>query len=159
MPELRLRVDTTRFVARLDKITPDIREALRRALGPLAREISADARDRAEAHIRYVGKKPGQYLASIYGGTFDQGERLGGYVRSGDPLAHILEHGASVPAHEILPSTADVLAFDGGAGTLFAKSVNSPGATIPPYPAIEPAFTAAKGQIEAELTRAVKGAL
>jgi hypothetical protein len=156
---IRMRVDETKLIARLDKMLPDVHEALRQAVGPLAQEIAADARDQAQAHIRYVGTRPGQYLASIYGGTYDKGNRIGGFVRSGDPLAHLLEHGAEIPAHEILPTVADVLAFEGDAGMIYAKVVHYPGASVPPYPAIEPAFQAAQGKIEDALTRAVKGAV
>ena len=47
-----------------------------------------------------------------------------------------------------------VLAFDGSAGKVFARLVHHPGATIPPYPAIHPAFEALSGDIKATLAQA-----
>ena len=152
---VKMDVSAERLVARIDKLLPSVREALVEALGPLARAMASDAQDRAAAHIRYLGKKPGQYLASIYGGTFDKDSIVGGFVRSGNPLAHLLEWGASVGPHEILPRIADALAFEGSAGTAFAARVQNPGAEIPPYPAIGPAFEAAKDDIEAAVRKAI----
>lgn len=159
MPQIDLQIDESRLVARLDKIGPDVRQALVQALGPLAGQIAADARGLAAAHIRFQGKKPGAYLASIYGGVTDKSYVVAGFVRSGNPLAHLLEGGASIPPHEILPSAADVLAFEGDAGMVFAKVVHSPGAIVPPYPAIEPAFVNARDEIERTVSDAVEGAL
>lgn len=158
MPEISFSVDDTRLTARLDRIAPEVRDALARALKPAAEAVAEEARALAAAHIRYLGRKPGQYLASIYGGLFDKGDRIGGFVRSSDPLAHLLEGGASLPAHDILPSAAEVLAFAGDAGTVFAKVVHFPGATMPPYPAIEPAFSAAEGELRGLIERTVKEA-
>jgi hypothetical protein len=163
MPAVSFTVDTGRIDAHLEAIGPDVEAALLGALKPLASSIADEARSAAASHIRFLGKKPGQYLASIYGDTFardgGQGRIVGGFVRSGSPLAHLLEHGAHTPPHEILPSAAEVLAFNGDAGEVFAKAVHHPGATIPAYPAIEPVLSSRQGDVEAVIERAVKDAI
>lgn len=159
MPEINLTIDESRLVARFDKIGPDVHQALVAALNRLAGQIAANARGLAAAHIRYLGKKPGQYLASIYGGVSENTGSVVGFVRSGNPLAHLLEGGATIPAHDIFAKAGDALAFYGDAGTVFAKVVHSPGAIVPPYPAIEPAFTSARDEIERTVKDTVSGVL
>lgn len=152
-----LTVNDTRVTVHLDEIGPRVRARLFDVVTALEEAMTADARARAAAHIRFQGTKPGQYLASIVGGVSTKTQnRITGYVRSGHPLAHLLEYGAHTPAHEILPKVADVLAFMGDAGMVFAKAVHHPGATIPAYPAINPAFEAMSGRIKDALTEAVK---
>ena len=154
-----MEVNSGNLTQRLESIGPKVRVALKGVLGPLAKAIEGDAKARASAHIHFIGlKKPGSYLESIKGGVADKGPKVTGYVRSGHPLAHLLEFGANTPAHEILPSASSVLAFlMPGAATVFAKAVKHPGAVIPPYPAIYPAFDARKGQIEQTMKRTVLG--
>jgi hypothetical protein len=137
MPAIEFRVDDARLAARLDKITPDVRAALKAALGPLAGELAQDARAAASAHIRYLGKNPGQYLASIYGGTFDKESQVGGFVRSGDPLAHLLEYGTKDRYKKTLRTAREVL------GQLRAGFTGA----MPAYPAIEPVLAANEGRI------------
>lgn len=159
MPVVNIKVDTSRLDVHLDKLGNDVREALLAALRPVANTEAQKARDIAAAHIRYLGQYPGQYLASIYGGTFSRDGAVGGFVRSGNFLAGILESGATIPEHEILPKAGDVLAFDGDAGQVFAKAVHFPGATIPAYPALGPAFDQDKDSIEELIVSTVKRAV
>lgn len=151
-------VSTTRISERFDRIGPNVHAALLKAIGPLAAAMESDAKSRAAAHIRFLGGKPGQYLKSIKGGVSEKDQRITGYLRSGSPIAHLLEFGAKTPPHEILPKVAQILAFEGDAGTVFARAVHSPGATIPPYPAIYPAFEALSGEIKGALTEAAQQA-
>jgi len=122
------------------------------------RGLMLDVLERAAAHIHTVGKKPGAYLASIQMGQYDKGKRMGGFVRSGSPLAHLLEGGAKPPPHQITASAASVLAFSGDAGIVFRRAVQHPGATIPPYPAFRPAMEAHRTEITEKLTQAVREA-
>lgn len=156
--KIEINIDASHAMAKLDGIGPNVHDALVKALAPLAQEVAAAARDFAVAHIRFEGKKPGAYLASIYGGVADKPGLVAGFVRSGHPLAHLLEEGANIPPHEIYPSAADVLAFEGSAGDMFAAHVNSPGAVVPAYPAIAPAFDAARGEIESTLEGTIRKA-
>ena len=159
MPSIEIQIDESSAVAKLDGASQGVHDALVRAIGPLAAAMAGEAMGLAAAHIRFQGKKPGQYLASIYGGVSDKNGRVLGFVRSGSPLAHLLEDGATIPAHDIFPSAADVLAFAGDAGTVFARAVHSPGATVPAYPAIQPAFDSNVGTIQSTIEEAVMGAL
>lgn len=147
---IEITLDTTRLTARLDKMTPDVRAALKSALGPLAQELASNARGAAAAHIHYLGKKPGQYLASIYGGVSDKTEdRVVGFVRSGVPLAHLLEHGTAERYKESLRTVREVL------GQLHSGYTGA----MPAYPAIEPVLSGAEDKVRDALESAVKGAL
>jgi hypothetical protein len=157
MPTITVTV-TDNATDRLGNIGPSARQALLNVVRPLSRDMADDVRGRAAAHIHTVGKKPGAYLASIQQGVYDKGKRLGGFVRSGSPLAHLLEYGAHPPPHEIQAKAADVLRFNGSAGDVFRRAVQHPGATIPPYPAFGPAVAAHRDQIANALANAVKDA-
>lgn len=158
MPTITVTV-TDNATDRLGKIGPTAHEALDRAIHGLTPELYADVISRAAAHIHTVGTKPGLYLASIAMGYYDKGKRMGGFVRSGSPLAHLLEGGAHPPAHDIAASAASVLAFPGSdAATVFRRAVQHPGATIPPYPAFSPAMDAHRAEITERLQAAVREA-
>lgn len=141
--------------AQLDRIGPDVRAALKQRLAPIVADMTADAKARAQAHIRFLGIKPGAYVASIAGGVADKETRVLGWVRSGSPLAHLLEYGAQTPPHLIEASVKEVMKFSGSAGAVFAAKVNHPGATIPAYPVIGPAFEARRGEIRNALEAAI----
>ena len=157
MPTFMITVTET-ATDRLGNIGPSAKQALERVLRPLTQELHSDVLERAAAHIHTVGKKPGAYLASIQMGQYDKGKRMGGYVRSGSPLAHLLEGGAKPPSHTITASAASVLAFSGDAGIVFRRAVQHPGATIPPYPAFGPAMEGRRTEITEKLTQAVREA-
>jgi len=163
MPNFVFSIDASHATARFDAIGPNVLEALRKAITPLADQVLADARQRAADHIRFLGIKPGEYLESIKGGVSKKETKAIGYVRSGSPLAHLLEYGAQTPPHDILPNVASVLKFTfalpsggGGAADIFRKAVKHPGATIPAYPAINPAFEQRRDEIRAAIEGAVK---
>lgn len=154
--KVTIDVADRRIVARLEAIGPSVREALNQALRPIAAVMESDAKSRATAHIHTMGVKPGQYLESIHAGVSDKhNNKVIGWLRSASSVAHLLEFGAQTPPHDILPTIASVLAFEGGAGTVFAKAVHSPGAIIPAYPAIFPALEAMRDTIEKTLTETV----
>jgi hypothetical protein len=157
MPRLTITVTET-ATDRLGNIGPSARQALQNVLKPLTREMYEDVLERASSHIHTVGTKPGAYLASIQRGLYDKDKRLGGFVRSGSPLAHLLESGAHPPPHEIQASAAQALAFTGDAGTVFRRAVQNPGAAIPPYPAFGPAMEAHRAEITEALANAVRDA-
>ena len=157
MPVANMVIDgDTQIAAQLEKLGAGLRQALEEKLKPLAAHIASDAQDRAAAHIRFLGAKPGAYVASIKGGVASKDARVVGWVRSAHPLAHILEYGAHTPPHEIKASVAKMLHFTGSAGEVFARIVHNPGADIPAYPAITPAFAAAADDVRAAINAAVK---
>ncbi|MDR3495293.1 MAG: hypothetical protein P4L82_11895 [Ancalomicrobiaceae bacterium] len=147
------RIDETHLIERLAEIGPNVREKLARELGGIVDGMVADARQRAQAHIRFLGaKKPGSYVASITGGVAQKRKsRVTGFVRSGHPLAHLMELGFQITDMEIAASAASVMAFEGDAGMVFATHVHRHATTVQPYPAILPAFEAKKGEIAATL--------
>ena len=146
---------SSRLTERLETLGPDLRTALENELAPVATGVTRAARALARAHIRFLGVKPGAYLESIQGGVSTKEKAVLGYVRSGSPLAHLLEGGAHTPPHKITPLNAVALSWNSAAGQVFAKIVNDPGATIPAYPALSPAFDDARRDIEAAINRAV----
>jgi len=148
--------DTGKLAAQLETLGPDVRAALEEKLKPIASRMTSDAQARAQAHIRFLGAKPGAYVASIKGGVASKESRVVGWVRSGHPLAHIMEDGAQTPPHEIAASIAKMLHFEGSAGEVFAKLVHHPGASIPAYPAIYPAFAALADEARTAIEAAVK---
>lgn len=157
MPVVKVQITDTAS-ERLGKISPSARAALLRVVRPMSEEMAADVRSRAVDHIHTLGTKPGLYLASIYSGVYDKAQRIGGFARSGSPLAHLLEGGANLPAHSIEAKAADALMFTGSAGDVWRKAVQHPGARIPPYPAFGPAIDAKRDEIAARLTAAVREA-
>lgn len=145
-------VDGKHATVVIDQVLPDVRRALVAKIGAIATEMASEARGNAAAHIRFLGaKNPGSYLASIQSGVSDKGQRVTGYVRSGHPLAHLLEEGFTISDMMINASAADVMAFDGGAGTVFAKHVHRHETKVQAYPAIYPAFEAHQGEIRSSL--------
>ncbi len=166
MPEIDIKIDEGSAIAKLDGASEQVHESLLRALGPLAASLAAEAMGLAAAHIRFQGKKPGQYLASIYGGTSDKNGMVLGFVRSASPVAHLLEKGTpsrvdsgSKAGGPIFPAAGDVLAFEGDAGTVFARYVAPHSDPMDPYPAIAPAFDNNVGLIQSTIETAVLDAL
>lgn len=142
----------------LSAIPEGIQKSLTENLRTLAREIAADARSIAAAHIRFIGAtNPGSYLASIYGGVKTQPHRVSGYIRSGSPLAHLMESGASRSAHEELATAGGVLSWLDDAGTAFARRVMIPANKMPAYPAITPAFESARSKVREAISTAIHG--
>jgi hypothetical protein len=152
-------VDISGAITHFERITPQVHDALLRALKPLADQAASNARNIAWAHIHYMGTKPGMYVASIYGGVSDKGTSVIGYARSTSPLAHLLEWGANLPERDIVPEAGNVMKFTGSAGDVFARAVHFPGARMPAYPALTPALKSIADQLESALTKAAKGAV
>ena len=167
MPSLNVRVDDDRAMARLENVAPKARESLASSLRDLADEIAADARSRAQSHIRFLGvKAPGSYVQSIQGGVSEKDKQIVGYVRSGHPLAHLMELGFQISDWLIVPGTGKnttssagaIMAFAGQGGTVFSHYVHRHATRVQPYPAMLPAFEAARGDIETALQSALNQA-
>jgi hypothetical protein len=157
------------IAARLTQIGPDVTAALTAAIGPLVAEMKADVVAREAAHIRFMGAEPGAFLAQIQSGVSTKNsKRITGYVRSSKPtihyagrdipLAQVLEYGATIPAHLIMPKVAKALHFTASLGERFARIVHSPGAKVPAYPAFKPALAAAAPRAKAALAAAISRA-
>jgi hypothetical protein len=148
-----LVVDEKRLTQVLDGMAPAVRERLIETLEPIAAEIQADAKARAEEHIRYLGSKnPGSYVESIQHGVAAKRERkVTGYVRSGHPLAHLLEDGFTIKDMMIQSADGGVMAFQDELGMHFARDVHRHETKVKAYPAIRPAFEARRDDILAAL--------
>jgi hypothetical protein len=146
-----------RIVAQIGEIPDAVRKALIDGFTPVAASVRESAKARAAAHIRYLGMNPGVYVDKITSGVTQKPQRILGYVRSAKPTVHfkgrdvplavLMEYGATIPAHEILPSMAHALKFGGDVSAVLRKAVHHPGAKIPAYPAIRPALDEARGAI------------
>jgi hypothetical protein len=152
-------IDASAAFVRLDEIGPRVHDLLVGEMRTLADAMQEDARSRAIAHFHSVGKKPGLYLDSIRGGVSDKKTRVSGYVRSANPLAHLLENGFTISDLLIEAAKGGVMAFEvETVGTLYASTVHRHSTEVKAYPAIHPAFDAAKPAIEAALQRVADAA-
>lgn len=158
MASFNFVVDDAHVTLRLEAIGPDCREALRSVLGPAAAAIDDEARANAIGHFHSIGAKPGLYLAGFQHGSFEKGSRIGAYVRNGNQLAHLMEKGFTISDIDILPKTAEMMVFEGDAGKVFARHVHRHETKVQPYPALTPAFEAARDRLQADMTDAVKSA-
>jgi hypothetical protein len=152
-------IDAQAAFVHLDRIGPGVHQALLDELTPIADAMQADARSRALGHFHSLGKKPGLYLDSIRGGVSDKGTRVSGYVRSSNPLAHLFEDGFTISDMLIEAANGGVMAFEeGGVGQMFRQEIHRHETAVKPYPAIHPAFDAARSEIEAALRRVAERA-
>lgn len=150
-----LIVDDKRVSVLLDQIGPGVRESMKADFAPIVQAMESDARARAAAHIHSLGKNPGKYAASIKGGvSVKNPNRVTGYLRSGSPLAHLMELGFTIKDMIITAVGGSAMKFEGEAGVMFAHAVHRHQTTVKPYPAIFPAFEAQRGAIDAALTKA-----
>jgi hypothetical protein len=153
MPTFRQTIDASGAYAHLEAVGPKARQALKDALTPIAPAMQSDARDIALAHIHSVGKKPGQYLASIRGGVTDKGYAIVGWLRTPSPLGHLLELGFTISDLMIEAKAGGVMAFEAGGVSKFVRFVHRHATAVKPYPAIGPAFTRHRAEILAALDR------
>jgi len=151
-------VDASAAFVKLAAIGPNVHRLLLEELKPLAAEILDDARSRAIAHFHSVGADPGLYLQGFAGGVSDKGTRVTGYVRNPSPLAHLLEDGFTIKDMMIEVKSGAVMAFEGDVATVFAREVHRHETRVQPYPALQPAFDARRGDIAAALQRVAERA-
>jgi hypothetical protein len=77
-------------------------------------------------------------------------------VGSYAPHAHLIESGATLPAHQIMPNAKQALHFLMGAGDVFARAVRFPGGTIKAQHPVHSAFGEMKDEIAARLREAAE---
>lgn len=151
MAEFTVKVSHAKLDLRLEKIETNTLIFLRSAAETLDAELVSLAKAGAPV-------KSGKYQRSIRGKVTSSRRGVVGRVYSRSPLAHIIEAGAHIPAHEILPKVKQALHFGGGAGDVFAARVELPGATLPSRRVIQDAFDAMRGDIVSTLESAVRRA-
>lgn len=122
------------LVSNYAEVGKAFRTQLRDRVARTAIDVENQARARADrSHGQPV---PTRLSAGIFSGVEDNGDDIEAYVRSEDPIESILEYGATIPPHTILPDAKDALHFGDG----FFHTVRSPGGVIPPHYIIEGAF-------------------
>jgi hypothetical protein len=123
---LDMQFDASRTVRHFDKMPKEVRTELVGAAKTLDRELVDHARALASGDL--VGVKTGKYRRSIRGSVRSTEKAVTGRLYSKSPLAHIIEEGAVRSAYDILPDTAQAMAFlGGGASLVLAKRVHHPG--------------------------------
>ena len=173
-----LHLDTDReIVETLGAIGPNTEQALVKTEARLAEELVARTRAKASGDVLQI--RTGRFIASIHTETDVEGHiGLGRTILASfsriaaaradspdqgvfttvsidDPKAHILEYGATLPAHDIDPNTAHALRFLGREGIKFAAHVHWPGAELPPHPTLHAAFAEMQIEILTDLEQAV----
>lgn len=151
MSDFTVVINHSTLDLRLGKLAPSVRDHLRDAAETLKGELVDAARALAPV-------KTGHYRDSIKGSVRTTTNRVDGKVYSRSPLAHIIESGARIPPHDILPSAAEALHFrlGGGADDVFTRFVHSPGAELPARHPIEGAFETMQDEIQSRLEEAAR---
>jgi len=149
-------VDDTKARLKFDVLPDEVKSALFVKARDLQHTLLSVVRARASGGL--VNVKTGEYLRSIRGTTRQGKASVTSTIRSKSPLASIIEHGANIGAHDILPNAAKALHFSGGAGDVFAAVVHHPAVILPPKPVIEGAFDEMKDQIVADLSSTARDA-
>lgn len=143
--ELEVTVDARRMSFRIDRITPNVREALSEVLGE-------DARALRFALVHQAPRRTGKFSRSFRSRVTSNEKTVMAKVYTTSPLGHLFEGG--VQAHEILPKVAHVLAFMGSAGQVFARAVHHPGMRENPF--ISREFQGDMVEIHRDMEKAVK---
>ncbi|WP_020177058.1 hypothetical protein [Methyloferula stellata] len=124
----------------------------------LAQQLQARVKDNLSGAI--LNQRSGRLAASLVSGTNEDGTDVEGFVSSeGVPYAAIQEYGGKTAAHDIIAVKAKALAFAGGGGTVFAKSVHHPGSLIPAHGYLAHALADMQDAITADLKQSVLDAL
>jgi phage gpG-like protein len=135
-----------------------IERVLADRVADLAQQLQARVKDNLSGAI--LNQRSGRLAASLVSGTDDDGTDVQGFVSSeGAPYAAIQEYGGKTAAHDIIAVKAKALAFVGGGGTVFAKSVHHPGSLIPAHGYLAHALTDMQDAITADLKQSVLDAL
>jgi len=151
-----VQIKSDRIKVKLDELPDEIRTDLKATTRTLAEELKSVAQALASGPL--VKTITGKYAASFRVGVRSSKSSVTGRVHSKAPQAAILEFGGTIPAHDILPKTAQALAFMGSAGQVFAARVHHPASHIDKRGVLHQALSDMEGAIVAELKGAVAGA-
>lgn len=153
-----VKVDATSVRLRLEAMPDQIRNSLRSIVQTLDNELLVRVQEKTPV-------KTGLLRDAIHGHVRSSKTRVSGTVnvdkgaKGQHGIAAILESGASVPAHDILPDVRKALAFMGSAGQTFAAAVHHPADTIPKVGMFEEALAEMEGDIVSEMETAVQNAV
>ena len=152
-----VKVDTSKVRLRLDVMPDRVREALRDITRTLANELLARVQSLTPV-------KTGLLEASERAVVRVSKTRVSGTVNVSKSakgqrgIAAILEGGADVPAHEILPDAKSALSFVVNGKQAFAAVVHHPADKVPASRMFEQAFGEMEGEIVSEMEETVKNA-
>lgn len=147
-------VDASKLNLRLDKLEPEVHDALVVVVTLDAGELLGRMQSLASGDLVQV--RTGKYLKSFKASVRQRKNRVQATVGTKSPLAHILEAGATIPPHEILPKNTRALLMMARSGQVFASRVKSPGGKIDARRVVGTAFDEMKAAIEADLTDAAR---
>src|SRR6185295_15548738 len=124
-------VEDKGIVGKLDGMSRQLHDALLRKVTELTHVIEGKVKaDKLSGQV--LTPRTGALRQSIQTSVEDQGETIVGSVfSSGVKYAAIHEYGGKIPAHEIVPSKANALAFFWQGQQRFFKRVQIPEITMP----------------------------
>lgn len=152
MAGLTVSYDGSDVGVHLAALDDDIRAAEIAAEETLVQELIERASARAPV-------RTGKLRRSINGEVAGTPTGVWASVAIKDPIANILEGGAKIPPHVILPKVKDALHFVLGGDEVFASRVNSPGGVIAPREILHEPFAEMQQEIEDALAAAADGAV
>jgi len=145
-------IDRTRLDYRLGRLEPAVHDALVLAVTIDAGDLLGRMQSLAGGDLVQV--RTGKFRKSFKASVRQRPNKVQATVGSKSPLAHILEGGANIPAHDILPKNKQALLMQMASGKMFAARVHSPGGKIDPKMVVHTAFDQMRGSIEADLIEA-----
>src|SRR5689334_21646610 len=111
-------IDHSKLDVRLGKLEPEMRDALVVVVRRDADELRAEMRSLASGDMVQV--RTGKFVKSFRRRVLKSKNRVNATVGTKSSLAHILEGGASIPPHLIVPKNAPALLVRARAGEIFA---------------------------------------
>ena len=158
MPDIvDIHVDSSRLNLKLERLPPEVRDAL---LATIFIETGILAGKAAERAADVMQVRTGKFVRRIRPWAKARGEnRVYGGVQIRDPRANLFEWGGTTPAHDIAAKNARALVMQMRGGKVFAGRVHHPGGKYKALTILHTPFGEMKPEIQAALERAVDGAV
>lgn len=150
-----VQIDDSRLRARFDGMNAKVRAALLKKVSGLAVQLATLVRTKLSGQVLVV--RSGALRASINENVVDSPDGVTGSVfSSGDvKYAAIHEYGGVIPAHDVIATKAQALAFVWQGKQQFFKRVRIPDVTMPERSYMRSSLSDMKDQIVQGLTDAV----
>lgn len=147
-------VGQEKVIARFGAMPDKVRAALRRKIYALAIELANRVRQKLSGQVLQV--RSGDLRASIFENVDETETSIIGRVgSSGDvKYAAIHEYGGTIPAHEVVPSKAQALAFVWQGKQVFFKHVHIPDVHMPERSYLRSSLAEMKQEIISEIQSA-----
>lgn len=143
------------LIAKLDGLPDKVHRALLRKVTTLALKLEARVKGKLSGEVLNV--RSGALRRSIFNAIEDSSTSVIGKVASSGDVkyAAIHEFGGKTPAHDILPTKAQALAFMMGGKMVFAKVVHHPGSQMPERSFMRSSLADMRDEITTGLKQAV----